>query len=127
MGEKEKWDGDTVHACVPKKRTTIYVSPSVDVDFRKICDREGVSVSKKLQEFMEEYNQGHKRGNPQLLISHYVKATEPQPLRVLCLYCQGALSDGRIFCQKRGQAWIPSLQCYSCKHNRMRKVEVKRP
>jgi len=45
---------------------------------------------------------------------------EPQPMRVLCVYCQGALTDGRIFRQRKGM-WVPGVSCYSCKFNRLRK------
>ena len=67
-----------------------------------------------------EYNKHHSVGNPQLLITHYAKPESPQPLRVLCTYCQGALTDGRVFCEKKGM-WIPGVSCYSCKNNRLRK------
>jgi len=51
-------------------------------------------------------------------MTYYVKPEEPQPMRVLCLYCQGALTDGRIFCQRKGM-WIPGVSCYSCEFNRL--------
>lgn len=118
MGEEE-WNGDSVQPCVPKKRTTIYVEPNTDGDFRKICDREGVSVSKKLEEYMLEYVARHKAGNPQLLISNYVKM-ENMPMRVLCHFCEGATSEGMIHCEKKDM-WIKGIECYSCKLNRLRK------
>jgi hypothetical protein len=90
--------------------------------FRQIAKREAGSrgFSQVLIKAMEEYNKRHGIGNPQLLITHYVKPNGPQPLRVLCIYCQGALIDGRVFCQRKGM-WIPGVSCYSCKHNRLRK------
>jgi len=91
-------------------------------EFRRIARREAGprGFSQVLIKAMQEYNRRHGIGNPQLLITHYVKPEEPQPLRVLCIYCQGALTDGRVFCQRKGM-WIPGVSCYSCKHNRLRK------
>jgi len=90
--------------------------------FCEIARREAGSrgFSEVLIKAMEEYNKRHSIGNPQLLITHYAKPEEPQPMRVLCIYCQGALTDGSIFCQRKGM-WIPGVTCYSCKHNRLRK------
>jgi hypothetical protein len=90
--------------------------------FRQIAKREAGprGFSQVLIKAMLEYNKRHGIGNPQLLITHYAKPEEPQPMRVLCVYCQGALTDGRIFCQRKGM-WIPGVSCYSCKFNRLRK------
>ena len=95
---------------------------SILTTFKEIAKREVGSrgFSEVLIKAMKDYNQRHSLGNPQLLMSHYVKPEEPQPMRVLCLYCQGALTEGKVFCQKKG-LWIPSVQCYSCKDNRLRK------
>jgi len=92
-------------------------------EFRRIAKREAGprGFSQVLIKAMKEYNKRHGIGNPQLLITHYTKPEEPQPLRVLCIYCQGALTDGRVFCQYKGGMWIPGVSCYSCKHNRLRK------
>lgn len=103
----------------PKKRTTIYVTPGVDEDFQKICDREGKSKSEKLEEFMAEYITKHKPGNPQLTMLPYVKPEEAQPMRVYCERLRGAMTDGRVFCQDKG--WIGGIACYSCRRNEMRK------
>ncbi|MEM3697520.1 MAG: hypothetical protein QXQ94_08505 [Candidatus Bathyarchaeia archaeon] len=90
--------------------------------FRQIAKREAGprGFSQVLIKAMQEYNKRHGIGNPQLLITHYAKAEEPQPMHVLCIYCQGALTDGRVFCQRKGM-WIPGVSCYSCKFNRLRK------
>jgi hypothetical protein len=90
--------------------------------FRQIAKREAGprGFSQVLIKAMLEYNKHHGIGNPQLLITHYAKPEEPQPMRVLCVYCQGALTDGRIFCQRKGM-WVPGVSCYSCKFNRLRK------
>ena len=110
-------------------KTTIITSFSVgpqDIpileEFREIAKREAGSrgFSQVLIKAMAEYNKRHRIGNPQLLITNYVKSEEPTPMRVLCLYCQGALSNGEVFCQRKGM-WIKGIRCYSCKHNRLRK------
>ena len=103
-----------------KKRGNIYVLEEVWKEFLKICRREGQNASQKLEAFMQVYIQQHKNGNPQLLLTHYVKFEEPQPMRVLCIYCQGALTEGKVFCQKLGM-WVPGVKCYSCKNNRLRR------
>jgi len=101
---------------IPPEKLSIYN------DFCEIARREARSrgFSEVLIKAMEEYNKRHRIGNPQLLITHYAKPEEPQPMRVLCIYCQGALTDGCVFCQKKGM-WIPGVSCYSCKFNRLRK------
>jgi hypothetical protein len=106
--------------------TSFSVSPE-DVPilegFRKIAKREAGSrgFSQVLVKAMAEYSKRHSLGNPQLLITHYAKPEEPQPIRVLCILCDGATSDGKIYCEKAGGMWIPSIRCYSCKFNRLRK------
>jgi hypothetical protein len=91
-------------------------------EFRQIAKREAGSrgLSQVLVKAMAEYNKRHRIGNPQLLITNYVEMEDPGPMRVLCIYCQGALSSGEVFCQKAGM-WIPGIRCYSCKYNRLRK------
>jgi hypothetical protein len=93
-------------------------------EFRCIAKREAGSrgFGKVLVKAMGEYNRRHSIGNPQLLITHYAKPEEPQPLRVLCPYCQGALTEGKVFCQRKGM-WVPGITCYSCKNNRLRKKQ----
>ena len=84
------------------------------------CRIDGLSFSKLAVVALNEYLQRHPIPNPQLLMAYYAKPDEPTPMRVLCLYCQGAMSNGEVFCQRRGM-WIKSIHCYSCKHNRLRK------
>jgi hypothetical protein len=91
-------------------------------EFKRIAKSEAGSRSfgKVLVKAMQEYNRRHSVGNPQLLITHYAKPEGPQPFRVLCTYCQGVLTEGKVFCQRKG-TWIPGVSCYSCKLNRLRK------
>jgi len=103
-----------------KKRCCIYIFEEDWKSFLKICNREGVNASIKLNEFIKFYIQQHSNGNPQLLMTHYVKPEESVPMRVLCLYCQGAISGGEVYCQRLGM-WVKGIRCYSCKHNRLKK------
>ncbi len=103
-----------------KKRTNIYVEKQTLKDFKKICRREGQSMSGKLEGFMQRYVQSHKPGNPQLTMTSYVKPEEPQPMRALCNFLNGALSDGRVHCRRAGM-WVPGVRCYSCERNMLRK------
>jgi hypothetical protein len=94
-------------------------------EFNEIVKREAGSRgrSEVIMKLIADYVKAHKIGNPQLLLTHYIEPEkEPQPIRVLCVYCDGALSEGKVYCQKRGM-WIPSVTCYSCKENRLRKVK----
>lgn len=103
-----------------RHRACIYIGKPDWKEFLKICKREGKSASDRVDEFVKMYVQQHKAGNPQLLMSHYVMPEEATPMRVLCRRLAGALSDGRIFCEK-AEMWIKSIQCYSCKDNRLRR------
>lgn len=126
---------DTVLNTVLNTHHTRYVGsfsvPQEDLGiletFEKIARREAGSrgFSRVLVKgAMAEYNKHHSVGNPQLLITNYAKPESPQPIRVLCNFIEGALSEGRIFCRKAGM-WIPGVQCYSCKKNRLRKAQKK--
>jgi len=107
---------------MPKRMDAFYVPDDFEItlkELKEILKREGKSFSEWIRENAETYVNMHRRGNPQLLITHYAKPEEPQPMRVLCIYCQGALTDGRVFCQKRSM-WVPGVSCYSCRFNQLR-------
>lgn len=103
-----------------KIRTNIYIQKTIRKEFKEICKREGEAMSVKIEKFMQHYNQAHMLGNPQLTISVYAKPDEPQPMRVLCLFIDGAMTDGKVHCRRAGM-WIPGVQCYSCDKNQLRK------
>jgi hypothetical protein len=103
-----------------KTRTNIYAAKATVKTFKEICKREGVKMSNKLEDFMQHYNQLHSAGNPQLTISVYAKPEEQQPMRVLCLFIDGAISNGQVHC-RRASAWIAGVKCYSCEKNLLRK------
>ena len=102
------------------KRTTFYCSRFLLKDFKKIVAAEGENVSEKIRKFMQAYVEEHKPGNPQLKMIHYVKSEEQQPMKVQCDYIRGALSNGQVFCRRKGM-WIPGVTCYSCPKNWMGK------
>ena len=54
-------------------------------EFKRICEREGESVSSKIREFIERYVIVHDVGNPQLQI---MKFMEEAKLRE-CFFCRG--------------------------------------
>jgi hypothetical protein len=105
-----------------KIRTNLYFDEQVLADFKGICRREGASMSAKLEAFMRHYNNIHRPGNPQLTIEAHAKPEGPQPMRVLCLFIDGAMSDGRVHCRRAGR-WLPGINCYSCEKNLLRKRE----
>jgi hypothetical protein len=105
-----------------KVRTNLYFDEKVLANFKMICRREGESMSAKLEAFMRRYNNSHRPGNPQLTIEAYAKPEGPQPMRVLCLFIDGAISDGRVHCRRAG-SWLAGVSCYSCEKNLLRKKE----
>jgi hypothetical protein len=106
----------------PKARTNLYFDEQVLADFKRICLREGHSMSVKLEAFMRHYNSSHRTGNPQLTMEAYAKPEGLQPMRVLCLFIDGAMSDGGVHCRRAGR-WLPGVSCYSCEKNFLRKKE----
>ena len=102
------------------RKISLWIPKDLWEKFRELAKLEGLSASKLAERALIEYARAHARGNPQLKMTYYVNPEEPQPMRVLCLYCQGALTDGRIFCQRKGM-WIPGVSCYSCEFNRLKR------
>jgi hypothetical protein len=90
--------------------------------WKELAKTEKLSASKLGEKAIIEYTRRHPVPNPQLLMSYYVKPEEPQPMRVLCIYCQGALTEGKVFCQKLSM-WVPGVRCYGCKYNKLKKGE----
>lgn len=105
-------------------RVNLYISGSLWREFKSICHREGESMSRKISRYLNQYNQAHAPGNPQLKMSNYVDTIEPQPMRVLCGFIDGALSDGQVHC-RRSASWLPGVSCYSCEKNQLRKTKEK--
>ena len=90
--------------------------------FCEIARREAGSrgFSEVIINAMEEYVRNHEEGNPQLKLTPYIDEKVPSPVLVLCLYLDGAGSNGKVHCRKAGM-WIKGLRCYGCDNNRLRK------
>jgi hypothetical protein len=129
---EEKKERDSVLNTVLNTHTTIRVVRSFSIPpdkiqvltkFSEIARREAGSrgFSEVVIKALEEYNHKHEAGNPQLKLSPYIDANAPSPVRVLCLHLDGAISDGTVHCNRKG-TWTKGIDCYSCKHNRLRKT-----
>ncbi|MCJ7423588.1 hypothetical protein MUP01_04880 [Candidatus Bathyarchaeota archaeon] len=95
--------------------------------YKKFCEvarREAGQrgFSQVLLKALEEYSHRHEEGNPQLKLTPYIDQQAQNPMRVLCIELDGALSDGRLHCRRAGM-WIQGIRCYSCKYNRLRKTK----
>jgi len=67
---------------MPFKIRSIYVLDTEWKEFLEICKREGESGSQKLRDYMRNYNQIHRIGNPQRLLESY-----GSELTLICVYC----------------------------------------
>lgn len=130
---RERREEESVLNTVLNTNTTIRIVKSFSIppdkihvltQFSQIARREAGSrgFSEVIIKALEEYNRKHEAGNPQLKLSPYIDANAPSPMRVLCLHLDGALSDGTVHCTRKGM-WTKGLNCYSCKHNRLRKTK----
>ena len=107
-----------------KKRTTLYMNQEEWKMFRQICDREGESASEKVAQFIHQYNLQHSHGNPQLLMTRFVKLEDLPILRipnVLCDFIVGVTKDRQILCRKRGSDYHSQKACAECEFNRLRR------
>lgn len=90
----------------------------------EIKSRENWSFTRLAWEAFNEFALRHGRGNPVIKITNYIDENEESPMKVMCSYIGGALSDGKIFCKLvPGGVWKSGLKCYTCQHNRLRKKE----
>lgn len=67
-----------------KKRTTFYMDSAVHSAFKKICDREGESMSEKHESFEARYVAVHMKGNPQLRLEPFFGDVQKK-----CFRCEG--------------------------------------
>lgn len=54
-----------------KKRICLYVNEDVWKEFTSISHREGESASEKTEQFFKQYNEKHRVGNPQTVITKF--------------------------------------------------------
>jgi len=67
-----------------KIRTTIYLDSAIQKEFRKVCDREGVSMSQKVESMIARHVAVHMKGNPQLRLETFFGDVEKK-----CFRCEG--------------------------------------
>ena len=106
------------------QKVSVRVYPALWQKFKELAKTERITLSQQAERAVAEYLRHHPYPNPQLTLLPYQNPLAPSPMRVLCLHCQGALTEGKIFCQKAGM-WIQSIIFYSCKNNRLRKAGKK--
>ena len=61
-----------------KTRSTIYIEPSAWKEFKQICNREGESMCEKIESWILQYNDRHRKGNPQLRIDYTLRLINQQ-------------------------------------------------
>lgn len=57
---------------VEKVRTTVYWDKNLKKAFKKVCDREGTSMSQRSEQFAARYVLVHMKGNPQLPLMNFI-------------------------------------------------------
>ena len=90
-----------------KERTTLYINEGLWKEFRKICAREGVSASNKVEEDISRYVSIHRIGNPQLLMDKYVGKISSKT----CYFCKGHFP---ILKQVRFTSGLVAVACGTC-------------
>ena len=58
---------------IPKTRTTIYIEANIKKAFKKCCDREDISMSQKVENYMGRFASAHGEGNPVIPLTHFIK------------------------------------------------------
>lgn len=71
-----------------RSRTTLYILKEILNEFKEICVREGESMSQKVEQFMEQYNQIHRVGNPQMMLERF-----GVDVKLICFRCGGKFSS----------------------------------
>jgi len=66
----------------PKRAFTVQLYVPEDFgelweEFKKICIREGESMSSKIYDFVRRYVEAHKEGNPQLVLNRFFEVKQP--------------------------------------------------
>lgn len=73
-----------IEGSTPKKRTTFYIEPNVLRNFKQICFREDVSMSRKVEKMIARYVAVHMKGNPQLRLESFIGDVQHT-----CFGCEG--------------------------------------
>ena len=87
-------------------------------EFKRITEREGSSASRKIEDFVRDYVDQHKHGNPQTLILPFARGARPVvekrvPMRECDYYA--VTHDGKPYCNYDwGVGGQKPDRCYSC-------------
>lgn len=90
---------------LPMVRTTIYIKRETLKHFKKVCMREGVSMSAKFNDLAFRYSLTHREGNPQLPLEHFIGKTLN-----MCYFCEGH------FPTLKKTKYVSGLIAPSCDH-----------
>ena len=89
----------------PKKRTTLYIEPNIHKAYKQICDREGISMSKKTETQWARIVAAHLPGNPQLVLETFGAVKQGT-----CYSCEKILPDHQL----RNVEFISDLKAKLC-------------
>ena len=96
--------------------------------FKKVCHREGVSVSEKIVKWIYEYMAVHGEGNPQTVLD-YAGEVQTLPKWKTCRWSQGVQVQGDVYCDPRVKSmppyWRPVTACEKCAFYKPRKAREK--
>ena len=88
------------------------------MEFQKICDREGVSKSAKVEMFMARYISVHSKGNPQLRLEPFIGE-----VKKVCFGCEGKFPN---LVKVEFVSGLVAEVCPSCLADYKAKTTVKR-
>lgn len=71
-----------------KKRVCLYIEQNLWREFKKICSREGVKMSPKIEGFVAREVAVHMKGNPQLRLEPFIGESKAK-----CFKCRGLFPD----------------------------------
>jgi hypothetical protein len=104
-----------------KFRANIYVTAETWNHFMRVCQREGVSASGKVEIFVDEYLRVHGEGNPQTMLD-YAEKPKCLPLWKTCTESKGELRQGLFSCRRHGL--MSPARCEREAHRQSRGMDV---
>lgn len=82
--------------------------------FKKICKREGKNINQHILEFVFEYVERHKDGNPQTILD-FASERKCLPRYKVCVWSKGFIRDGLFKCNHPRQSqWYGPKICDEC-------------
>lgn len=103
-------------------RGTFYIKVGQEatyLSFKKVCDRENVSVSEKIMKWISDYMSVHGEGNPQTILD-YAGEILTLPKWKTCISSGGIRVQGTIYCDPGRRArnmppfWRSTEACNKC-------------